>query len=323
MTVQGARAWLAVLFLLALLVMETCWPTVRSISTSPDPSGSLHASFDKIPATSTDLLRTTMADLTDKQLPSRMKDGRTAARVESEVEVPVLENDPVRVEITPHWGGEIHRIYDKAARKDPPPPASITDDREAFGAVALREIDRLPILAAAKPELQRFFRDVAPTFRVAIDTACWPFADNEQYSKTQAIEQGYIDAAPENRHPHLSRGSSKRVAALGELYDGAPWLQGWTGEGREWNKGGEICRRRDATPPLVPHLNFPLRFKNWHLKYSTEAVLPAMIALSQWWTPDPMAAAASVVVAWPLCIKFEKSRCLARLQKSPAWARSK
>ena len=76
------------------------------------------------------------------------------------------------IEITPHWGGraggEIHRIYDKMALKDPP-PASFSYDCKAFWAVALREIDRLPILAAAKPELQRFFRDVAPTFRVAID----------------------------------------------------------------------------------------------------------------------------------------------------------
>ena len=226
------------------------------------------------------------------------------------------------IEVTPHWGGEIHRIYDKMALQDPP-PASFSDDRNALWAVALRAIDRLPILAAAKPELQRFFRDVAPTFRVAIDTACWPYADNEHYSKRQAIEQGYTDAAPENRHPHLSRGSSKRVAALGELYDGAPWLQGWTGEGRAWNKGGEICRRRDAPPPNCGPFKCGLGYKNWHLKYSTEAVLPAMIALSQWWTPDPMAAAASVVVAWPLCIKSGKSRCLARLQNSPAWARSK
>ena len=37
-----------------------------------------------------------MADLTDRQLPWRMKDGWTSTRVESEVEVAVLENDAVQ-----------------------------------------------------------------------------------------------------------------------------------------------------------------------------------------------------------------------------------
>ena len=45
--------------------------------------------------TITDLLRNTMADLTDRQLPWRTKDGWTSNRVESDVLVAVLENDAV------------------------------------------------------------------------------------------------------------------------------------------------------------------------------------------------------------------------------------
>ena len=30
----------------------------------------------------------------------------------------MLENDQLRVEITPLWGGAIHRVYDKQAGKD-------------------------------------------------------------------------------------------------------------------------------------------------------------------------------------------------------------
>ena len=48
-----------------------------------------------------------------------------------------------------------------------------------------------------------------------------------------------------------------------------------------------------------------------------------MTAVSGWWTADHAAANASMVVAWPLCIMLEKSRCLARLSEhSPAWQRT-
>ena len=65
------------------------------------------------------------------------------------------------------------------------------------------------------------------------------------------------------------------------------------------------------------HACDPMLCGLWHLfRYSTEAVLPAMTAVSGWWTADHTTANASMVVSWPLCIMLEKSRCLARTATS-------
>ena len=54
-----------------------------------------------------------MADLRDRMLPWRMKDGWTQERVERDVPVATLENDVLRVDVTPAWGGRIHRALHK------------------------------------------------------------------------------------------------------------------------------------------------------------------------------------------------------------------
>ena len=54
-----------------------------------------------------------MADLRDRMLPWRMKDGWTQERVERDVPVATLENDLLRVDVTPAWGGRIHRALHK------------------------------------------------------------------------------------------------------------------------------------------------------------------------------------------------------------------
>ena len=54
-----------------------------------------------------------MRDLRDKQLPWRMKDGGTTQRTPRDVRVATLENDQLRVDMTPLWGGRVHRALHK------------------------------------------------------------------------------------------------------------------------------------------------------------------------------------------------------------------
>ena len=54
-----------------------------------------------------------MKDLKNKVLPHRMKDGWSRERSVQDVEVASLENDVLRIDITPQWGGRIHRTLHK------------------------------------------------------------------------------------------------------------------------------------------------------------------------------------------------------------------
>jgi hypothetical protein len=54
-----------------------------------------------------------MDDLRDRQLPWRTKDGWTMDRTERDVQVATLENDVLRIDVTPIWGGRIHRALHK------------------------------------------------------------------------------------------------------------------------------------------------------------------------------------------------------------------
>ena len=58
-----------------------------------------------------------IADTTDRTLPYRIKDGWTAERVATDVPMVVLENDVLRVEIAPLYGGKIHSAVDKRSGK--------------------------------------------------------------------------------------------------------------------------------------------------------------------------------------------------------------
>jgi hypothetical protein len=48
---------------------------------------------------------TVMEDLKDRALPWRQKTGWSATRSEKEVQVATLENDYLKVDVTPLWGG--------------------------------------------------------------------------------------------------------------------------------------------------------------------------------------------------------------------------
>ena len=58
-----------------------------------------------------------MPDLKDRMLPWRNKDGWGIDRTEKLVRVATLENDILRVDVTPQWGGRVHRAIDKRTQR--------------------------------------------------------------------------------------------------------------------------------------------------------------------------------------------------------------
>ena len=58
-----------------------------------------------------------MPDLKDRMLPCRNKDGWDINRKEKNVRVATLENDMLRVDVTPQWGGRVHRAFDKRTQR--------------------------------------------------------------------------------------------------------------------------------------------------------------------------------------------------------------